>query len=84
MAAGVGKVNRTRLEMNEYLVVYENAGPNWSAYVPDLPGCIGTGETLEECKTDITEAISTFIDASVELGRRVPPPSSKGEYVKVS
>ncbi len=70
--------------MNEYLVVYENAGPNWSAYVPDLPGCIGTGDTLEDCKSDIEAAMAAYLETTRELGRPAPQASTRGEYVKVS
>jgi predicted RNase H-like HicB family nuclease len=69
--------------MNEYLVVYENAGPNWSAYVPDLPGCIGTGDTFETCKQDIQAAIEAYLETATKLSRPVPPPSTRGEYLKV-
>lgn len=70
--------------MNEYLVVYENAGSNWSAYVPDLPGCITTGETLEACKENIQDAISVFLEALASMGRPAPESSTRGEYVSVA
>jgi len=43
--------------MKEYLVIFEWAGSNYSAYVPDLPGCISTGKTIEETELNIKEAI---------------------------
>jgi predicted RNase H-like HicB family nuclease len=69
--------------MSEYLVIYENAGRNWSAYVPDLPGCISTGASENECKDNIQDAIATYLDSAREMGKPVPPPSTRGEYVKV-
>ncbi len=47
--------------MKEYLVIYESGPGNWSAYVPDLPGCIATGGTLEATERMITEAIEFHI-----------------------
>lgn len=70
--------------MNEYLVIYENAGKNWSAYVPDLPGCITTGANLDECKENIQDAIALYIEVSHEMGEAVPEPSTRGEYVHVA
>jgi predicted RNase H-like HicB family nuclease len=59
-----------------YAVVIEAAGDNYSAYVPDLPGCVATGSTPAETETAIREAI--------EDGTPVPPPSSRVEYVEVA
>jgi predicted RNase H-like HicB family nuclease len=50
-----------------YAVVIENAGANFSAYVPDLPGCIATGATLQECEQQIREAIGFHLDGMREL-----------------
>ena len=69
---------------NEYAVVFENAGRNWSAYVPDLPGCISTGGTLEECKVNIAEAIAFHIEGLVRHGDPVPAPSAVVELVKAA
>lgn len=57
---------------------------NFSAYVPDLPGCIATGATLAETETAIREAIAFHIDGLREDGSPIPPPSSKVEYVEVA
>jgi predicted RNase H-like HicB family nuclease len=67
-----------------YAVVIENAGPNFSAYVPDLPGCIATGATLAETESAIREAIEFHIDGLREDGSPIPPPSSKVEYIEVA
>ncbi len=67
-----------------YAAVIENAGSNYSAYVPDLPGCIATGDTLEETVVAIREAIAFHLDGLREDGAPIPPPSSKVEYVEVA
>ena len=76
------KLRRRRLQANDLLGGYENVGPNWSAYVPDLPGCIATGDTIEDCKSEAREAIEANVEAARKLGRPVPAPSTKGEYVR--
>jgi predicted RNase H-like HicB family nuclease len=67
-----------------YAVVIENAGGNFSAYVPDLPGCIATGATLADAENAIREAISLHIDGLREDGVPIPPPSSRVEYIEVA
>ena len=67
-----------------YAVVIENAGSSYSAYVPDLPGCVATGSTLEDTEVAIREAISFHLDGLREDGSPIPPPSSKVEYVEVA
>jgi predicted RNase H-like HicB family nuclease len=67
-----------------YAVVIENAGSNFSAYVPDLPGCVATGATLAETEGAIREAIEFHLDGLREDGSPIPPPSSKVEYVEVA
>lgn len=60
-----------------YAIVVEKAGDNYSAYVPDLPGCIATGSSIEEAEQEISEAIKFHIDGLREDGLPVPPvPSS--------
>ena len=66
-----------------YAVVIENAGSNFSAYVPDLPGCIATGLTVEETEAQIREAIEFHLEGMREDGLSVPEPSSQVEYVDV-
>ena len=67
-----------------YAVVIEKAQSNYSAYVPDLPGCIAMGETVEEVQRRIREAIELHISGMREDGLAVPPPSSRVEYVQVA
>jgi len=56
-----------------YVVIIEDAGTNYSAYVPDLPGCISTGQTIEETTRNIQEAIAFHIDGMREAGLPIPP-----------
>ena len=69
--------------MKEYLVVYERAGKNYSAYVPDLPGCVAAGDTLEETEQLIKEAIQLYIEALRADGKPVPEPTTKARSVAV-
>ncbi len=65
----------------KYAVVIEDAGPNYSAYVPDLPGCVAVGDSLEEVEREIQEAIRFHIDGLRDDGIDVPPPRTVVEYV---
>ncbi len=67
-----------------YAIVIEHAGNNYSAYVPDLPGCIATGATLDECEQQIREAIAFHLEGLREEGLAVPLPVSTVEYVEVA
>ena len=62
-----------------YAVVIESAGSNYSAYVPDLPGCVATGSTLEEAEAQIREAISFHLDGLRADNLPIPPASSRDE-----
>ncbi len=68
--------------MSKYAVVIEDAGPNSSAYVPDLPGCVSAGCTLEEVTAKIQEAMALHIASLIEH-EEVPPPSSQVLLVDV-
>ena len=59
-----------------YAVIFEQAERNWAAYVPDLPGCITTGSTLEETERNIREAITGHLITLQEFGDPVPQPTS--------
>jgi predicted RNase H-like HicB family nuclease len=59
-----------------YAVIFEQAESNWAAYVPDLPGCITTGKTLEETEQCIQEAVRGHIAVLGEFGEPVPKPTS--------
>jgi predicted RNase H-like HicB family nuclease len=65
-----------------YAVVIEKAGDNYSAYVPDLPGCVATGATVAETETEIRDAIRFHIEGLREDGLPVPEAVSLAEYVE--
>jgi predicted RNase H-like HicB family nuclease len=65
-----------------YAVVIEKAEGNYSAYVPDLPGCVATGETVAAVEAEIREAIRFHIDGLREDGIEIPAPSSIAEYIE--
>ena len=67
-----------------YAVVIERVGTNFSAYVPDLPGCVATGSSVPETEVAIREAIELHISGMREDGTPVPPPSSQVDYVDVA
>jgi len=67
-----------------YAIVIENAGSNYSAYVPDLPGCVATGTTIEETERSIREAIEFHLDGMRKDGTPIPQPSSRVNYVEVA
>jgi len=64
-----------------YAVVIERAAGNYSAYVPDLPGCVAVGDTIEEAERAIREAIQFHIDGLKEDGLPIPDPVTVVEYV---
>ena len=65
-----------------YAVVIEKADGNYSAYVPDLPGCVATGATIAEVESKIRGAIRFHIDGLRADGAAVPEPTSIAEYVE--
>ena len=67
-----------------YAVVIEKAEGNYSAYVPDLPGCVATGATVEEVESQIREAIEFHLDGMREDGVVIPAPASRVEYVDIA
>ena len=67
-----------------YAIVIENAEGNYSAYSPDLPGCVATGATFAEVEFEMREAIAFHLDGLREDGLPVPEGASQVEYVEVS
>jgi predicted RNase H-like HicB family nuclease len=63
--------------MKKFAVVIEKGPRNYSAYVPDLPGCISTGRTLAEIEKNIREAIGFHIEGLIEDGDPIPEPTSR-------
>ncbi len=69
--------------MHRFLIVIESAGKNFSAYSPDLPGCVATGATREETERLMYEAIELHVEGLREDKQPVPPSTSFAEYVVV-
>ena len=67
-----------------YAVVFEKAENNYAAYVPDLLGCVATGETIEETEREIRQAIEFHLRGMREDGLPIPEPSIQVEYVEVA
>jgi len=68
----------------KYAVVIEKAESNFSAFVPDLPGCVATGSTIEEVEEQIREAIEFHIQDMKQEGEEIPQPNSSVEYIEVA
>jgi len=67
-----------------YAIVIEKAEANYAAYVPDLPGCVATGKTIEETEQEIREAIDLHLRGMREDGLPIPEPSSSVDYVEIA
>ncbi len=67
--------------MNDYLVVIEGSGDSYSAYAPDLPGCVAAGKSVEEVERLMREAIALHIESLRAHGEPVPAPGSEVRYI---
>lgn len=67
----------------KYAVVIERAGENFSGYVPDLPGCVSVGDTVEETLENLREAITLYLDQLRTDGQVIPEPSALVTYREV-
>lgn len=67
----------------KYTVVYERTSRNYSAYVPDLPGCVAAAKTKAETRRLIHDAIKMHIEAMREAGEPIPQPGTSTELVEV-
>ncbi len=68
--------------MQKYLIIIEQAGNNYSAYSPDVDGCIATGDTIEETVQSMKKALEMHIKGLIEDGLPVPEPSTH-EYIEI-
>jgi predicted RNase H-like HicB family nuclease len=82
LIASSNKLKSSEDDNMRYAVVIEKAAKNYSAYVPDLPGCVATGATLEQVEREIKEAIRFHLDGMREDGAPIPKPSAVCEYVE--
>jgi predicted RNase H-like HicB family nuclease len=67
-----------------YAIVIEKAAANYAAYVPDLPGCVASGATVEETERLTREAIGFHIEGLRAHGLAIPQPSSRVEYIDIA
>lgn len=70
--------------MKEYVVIYEHTENNWSAYSPDVPGCIATGKTRGEAEQNFKEALAFHIEGLKAEGLPVPEPTTETGHVSVA
>jgi len=68
----------------KYLIVIEKSKTGYSAYSPDLPGCVSTGSTIEETELNMREAIAFHLDGLKEEGYEIPKPTSHSSYVEIA
>jgi predicted RNase H-like HicB family nuclease len=70
--------------MKEFLIVVEKTKTGYSAYSPDLPGCVSTGATRQEVEDNMREAIELHVEGLREEGYKVPDPSTYSAYVRIT
>ncbi len=70
--------------MIKYPVIIEKANGNYSAYSPDLPGCVATGHTVKETLLRMREAIEFHVEGLKRDGMAIPEPSTKVKYIEIS
>jgi predicted RNase H-like HicB family nuclease len=70
--------------MTEFTLVIEDAGTNFAAYAPDVPGCIATGATVEEVTVTIREAIAEHLKILREMGEEIPIPHSRAGVIQIA
>jgi predicted RNase H-like HicB family nuclease len=68
----------------KYAVIFEKGDTSYGAYVPDLPGCVAVGDSFEEVKQLIREAIAFHLDGLREEGLPIPEPTTLAEYVEAA
>jgi predicted RNase H-like HicB family nuclease len=66
----------------KYLIIYEKTGTGYSAYAPDLPGCIAGGVTLEETAELMRDAILMHLEAMRADGGQIPEPTTRADYIE--
>lgn len=70
--------------MNRYLIIIEETATGFSAYSPDVPGCVATGQTRREVEKEMRDAIEFHLGGLRDEGLPMPKPSSTAEYVEVA
>ncbi len=67
-----------------YAIVIEKAESNYAAYIPDLPGCVAAGDTIEETKQLLREAVEIHIKGMKEDGLPIPEPTIQTDYIEIA
>lgn len=70
--------------MKEFLIIVEQTSTGYSAYSPDLPGCVSTGATRNDVETNMREAIELHVEGLREDGQQIPEPSTYSTYIQIS
>ncbi|HEY5092985.1 MAG TPA: type II toxin-antitoxin system HicB family antitoxin [Acidimicrobiales bacterium] len=70
--------------MTEFTIVIEDAGENYAAYAPDVPGCIATGSSVEEVTVTLREAIAEHLEILREMGEEIPVPHSRAGVIQIA
>jgi predicted RNase H-like HicB family nuclease len=70
--------------MTEYTIVIEDAGTNYAAYAPDVPGCIATGASIDEVTTTLREAIAEHLEILRHMGEAIPVPHSRAAVIQIA
>ena len=69
--------------MKDFLVIFERAKNNWAAYAPDVPGCIATGKTRDECEANFRDALEFHLEGLQNRGEPMPEPISEAGQVSI-
>ncbi len=70
--------------MTEYTIIIEEAGANFAAYAPDVPGCVAAGDTVEETRRLMEEALTLHVDMLREMGESIPAPHTRAAIVQIA
>jgi predicted RNase H-like HicB family nuclease len=70
--------------VTEFTIVIEDAGTNYAAYAPDVPGCIATGESVAEVTATLREAIAEHLEILRGMGEEIPVPHSQAAVIQVA
>lgn len=67
----------------KYLIIIEKTGNGYSAYLPDVPGCVAAGKTADEVKKNIAGALTMHLEVLAEGGEPIPKPRARADYVAI-
>ena len=70
--------------MTEFTIVIEDAGTNYAAYAPDVPGCIATGASIDDVTSTLREAIAEHLEILRDMGEEIPAPHSRSGVIQIA